>query len=73
MVQAANSGHPGAPMGDAPMAHVLWSEFIKYNAADPEWADRDRFVLSNGHCCALQYCMLHLTGYKDCTLDQLKK
>jgi transketolase len=62
--QAANSGHPGAPMGCAPMAHLLWGEVMKYSGKDSAWIDRDRFVLSNGHACALQYTMLHLTGYK---------
>ena len=61
--QAANSGHPGAPMGCAPMAYLLWAEFMKYSSKDPKWIARDRFVLSNGHACALQYTMLHLTGY----------
>jgi len=72
MVQSANSGHPGAPMGCAPMAHVLWSEFMNYSATSPDWINRDRFVLSNGHACALQYTMLHLTGYEDCKLEDLK-
>lgn len=62
--QAASSGHPGAPMGCAPMAYLLWSEYMKYSAQDSAWINRDRFVLSNGHACALQYTMLHLTGYK---------
>ena len=61
--QAANSGHPGAPMGCAPMAYVLWAEVMKYSGKDSAWINRDRFVLSNGHACALQYTMLHLTGY----------
>jgi transketolase len=61
--QAANSGHPGAPMGCAPMAHALWTDFMSYSSTDPAWINRDRFVLSNGHACALQYTMLHLTGY----------
>ena len=61
--EAANSGHPGAPMGCAPMAHLLWAEVMKYSSQDPKWINRDRFVLSNGHACALQYTMLHLTGY----------
>ena len=61
--QAASSGHPGAPMGCAPMAYLLWSEVMKYSGKDPAWMNRDRFVLSNGHACALQYTMLHLTGY----------
>jgi transketolase len=63
MIQQANSGHPGAAMGCAPMAHLLWKKVMAYNPADPKWANRDRFVLSNGHACALQYVMLHLTGY----------
>lgn len=70
--QAANSGHPGAPMGCAPMAHLLWTEVMSYSSTDPAWINRDRFVLSNGHACALQYSMLHLTGYK-LTVDDLKK
>ena len=61
--QAANSGHPGAPMGCAPMAYLLWGEVMKYSSKDSAWINRDRFVLSNGHACALQYTMLHLTGY----------
>jgi len=71
MVEAAKSGHPGAPIGCAPMAHVLWSETMSYSPANPRWINRDRFVLSNGHACALQYAMLHLSGYAvskdDCT------
>merc|ERR1719265_3119915 len=63
MVEAANSGHPGAPMGCAPMAHVLFGRQMNHNPTDPKWFNRDRFVLSNGHACALQYSMLHLTGY----------
>jgi len=70
-VQAAKSGHPGAPMGCAPMAHVLWTKYMNYAPSDPKWFNRDRFVLSNGHACALQYSMLHLTGY-DLSLDDLK-
>ena len=69
-VQAANSGHPGAPMGAAPMAYVLWSRFLKYAPAVPGWPDRDRFVLSAGHASALLYALLHLGGY-DLPLDQL--
>jgi transketolase len=69
--EAANSGHPGAPMGCAPMAHLLWNEVMHYSPSDPMWINRDRFVLSNGHACALQYTMLHLTGY-DVSLDDLK-
>ena len=62
-VQRANSGHPGAPMGMADMAQVLWNDFLKHNPNNPEWADRDRFVLSNGHASMLLYALLHLSGY----------
>ncbi len=62
-VQKANSGHPGAPMGMADIAEVLWNDFMKHNPANPKWADRDRFVLSNGHGSMLLYSLLHLTGY----------
>ena len=72
MVEKANSGHPGAPMGCAPIAHVLFANVMKYNPKSPKWSDRDRFVLSNGHSCALLYSMLHLTGY-ELSLDDLKK
>ena len=68
---AAKSGHPGAPMGCAPMAHLLWGEVMNYSPSKPEWWNRDRFVLSNGHGCALQYSMLHMTGY-GLTIDDLK-
>ncbi|HEX9150234.1 MAG TPA: transketolase [Thermoanaerobaculia bacterium] len=70
-VQKANSGHPGLPLGAAPMAYVLWSRHLKHNPRDPGWPDRDRFVLSAGHGCMLWYCLLHLTGY-DLTMDDLK-
>jgi transketolase len=70
-VQAANSGHPGAPMGMAEMAAALWGHALRYDPADPEWFDRDRFVLSNGHASALLYGLLHLTGH-GLTLDDLK-
>jgi transketolase len=70
-VQKANSGHPGTPMGLAPMAHVLWTESMNYNPQNPEWANRDRFILSAGHACLLQYCLLYLTGY-DISLDDIK-
>ncbi len=70
-VQAANSGHPGLPLGAAPMAYVLWHEFLKHNPQDPDWPDRDRFVLSAGHGSALIYSLLHLTGY-DLSIDDLK-
>ncbi|SHL75683.1 transketolase [Chryseobacterium carnipullorum] len=62
-VQKANSGHPGTPMALAPLGHILWSEFMHYNPQNPEWANRDRFILSCGHACMLQYSYLHLTGY----------
>jgi transketolase len=67
----ANSGHPGAPMGMAPVAHVLFNKFMKFNPKNPKWLNRDRFVLSNGHGCMLQYALLHLFGYK-VTLDDIK-
>jgi len=72
MVQAANSGHPGAPMGCAPLAHVLWTMAMDYSPANPDWMGRDRFVLSNGHACALQYVMLYLTGYTGVGMEDLK-
>ncbi|MDR0379191.1 MAG: transketolase [Candidatus Accumulibacter sp.] len=71
-VQAANSGHPGAPMGMAEIAVALWNRHLKHNPANPAWADRDRFVLSNGHGSMLLYSLLHLSGY-DLPLDELKK
>ena len=70
-VQRANSGHPGAPMGMADIAEVLWNDFLKHNPADPNWSNRDRFVLSNGHGSMLLYSLLHLSGY-DLTIDDLK-
>ncbi|MDO6430542.1 transketolase [Flavitalea sp. BT771] len=70
-VQKANSGHPGMPMGAAPMGHALWSTFMRYDPKDPQWPNRDRFVLSAGHGCMLQYSFLYLTGY-NVTLDDLK-
>ncbi|MGM0476537.1 MAG: transketolase [Pseudomonadota bacterium] len=71
-VQKANSGHPGAPMGMADIAEVLWNDFMEHNPADPNWVDRDRFVLSNGHGSMLIYSLLHLTGY-DLPMEELKK
>lgn len=71
MVQAANSGHPGLPMGAAPMAYVLFSRFLRFNPQDPTWPNRDRFVLSAGHGSALLYSLLHLYGY-DLSLDDVK-
>ncbi len=70
-VQQANSGHPGMPMGAAPMAYVLWEKFLKHSPGNPGWPDRDRFVLSAGHGSMLLYALLHLTGY-DLSLDDLK-
>ena len=70
-VQAAKSGHPGAPMGMADIAEVLWNEHLKHNPSNPDWADRDRFVLSNGHGSMLIYSLLHLTGY-DLPIEELK-
>jgi transketolase len=70
-VQKANSGHPGAPMGMADIAEVLWNDFLKHNPTNPQWADRDRFVLSNGHGSMLIYSLLHLSGY-DLPLEELK-
>ncbi len=62
-VQQANSGHPGAPMGAAPMAYVLWTRFLRHAPTHPDWPDRDRFVLCAGHASMLLYSLLHLTGY----------
>jgi transketolase len=70
-VQAANSGHPGAPLGMADLAEVLWRDFLRHNPGNPAWANRDRFVLSNGHGSMLLYALLHLTGY-DLPLEELK-
>src|SRR5436190_1295041 len=72
-VQKANSGHPGMPLGAAPMAYVLWTRFLAHNPANPGWIDRDRFVLSAGHASALLYSLLYLTGYPAMTLDQLER
>jgi transketolase len=71
-VEQANSGHPGMPMGMADVATVLWTKFLKYDASRPDWADRDRFVLSAGHGSMLLYSLLHLTGFKAMTMDQIK-
>jgi len=70
-VQKANSGHPGAPMGMADIAEVLWNDYMRHNPANPKWPDRDRFVLSNGHGSMLLYSLLHLTGY-DLPIEELK-
>jgi transketolase len=71
-VQKANSGHPGAPMGAAPMAYVVWTRFLRHAPSHPDWPDRDRFVLSAGHASMLLYSLLHLTGY-DLPLDELER
>ena len=71
-VQKANSGHPGLPMGAADVATVLFTQFLKFDAAHPHWPDRDRFILSAGHGSMLMYSLLYLTGYKDMTLDEIK-
>ena len=70
-VQRAKSGHPGAPMGMADIAEVLWNKHLKFNPSNSNWADRDRFVLSNGHGSMLIYSLLHLTGY-DLSIEELK-
>jgi len=72
-VEKAKSGHPGLPMGAAPMAFVLWDRFMRYNPKNPKWFNRDRFVLSAGHGCMLQYALLHLTGYDSVTIDDIKQ
>jgi transketolase len=72
MVEKASSGHPGLPMGAAPLAYVLWTRFLRHNPKNPRWWDRDRFVLSAGHGSALLYSLLHLTGY-ELSLDQLER
>ncbi|MFT5371897.1 MAG: transketolase, partial [Lysobacterales bacterium] len=70
-VQQANSGHPGMPMGMADIAEVLWNDFLKHNPGNPDWWDRDRFVLSNGHGSMLLYSALHLSGY-DLPIEELR-
>ncbi len=72
-VEQAKSGHPGLPMGAADVATVLFTQFLKFDPADPAWADRDRFVLSAGHGSMLLYALLYLTGYEAMTLDQIKR
>ena len=71
-VEAAQSGHPGMPLGMAEIATVLWKGFLKHNPSNPHWFNRDRFVLSNGHGSMLYYALLHLTGYA-LSIDDLKK
>ena len=72
MVDKAKSGHPGTPMGAADFVYTLWDRFLKHNPKDPNWVDRDRFVLSPGHACALLYSLLHLTGY-DLSMKELQR
>ncbi|MHC4895455.1 MAG: transketolase, partial [Planctomycetota bacterium] len=71
-IEKANSGHPGLPLGAAPMAYVLWDRFLKHSPTDPGWPDRDRFVLSAGHGSMLLYSLLHLAGY-DLPLGELER
>jgi transketolase len=71
-VQQANSGHPGLPMGAAPMAYTVWTRHLRHNPANPRWSDRDRFILSGGHGSMLLYSLLFLTGY-DLPLEELKR
>ena len=71
-VEAAKSGHPGMPMGMADIAEVLWRNNLKHNPLNPEWTNRDRFVLSNGHGSMLLYSLLYLTGYKSISLEDIK-
>ncbi|MDX1484495.1 MAG: transketolase, partial [Alphaproteobacteria bacterium] len=71
-VERAASGHPGMPMGAADMATVLFTRFLKFDPSDPSWPDRDRFVLSAGHGSMLLYALLHLTGFEEMTLDELR-
>jgi len=71
-VQQANSGHPGMPMGMADVATVLFTKYLKFDPADPDWPDRGRFVLSAGHGSMLIYALLHLTGYEAMTMDQIR-
>jgi transketolase len=72
-VEQAKSGHPGMPMGMADVATVLFSKFLKFDPAAPDWADRDRFILSAGHGSMLLYALLYLTGYKDMPIEELRK
>ena len=70
-VEAANSGHPGMPMGMADVATLLFSEFLKFDPKNPKWVDRDRFVLSAGHGSMLKYELLYLTGYSDISIEEI--
>src|SRR5689334_9711626 len=71
-VQKANSGHPGAPMGLAPVAYWIWEKYLRHSPSNPQWANRDRFVLSAGHASMLLYSLLHLTGY-DLPMEELQR
>ncbi|MEM8613592.1 MAG: transketolase, partial [Cyanobacteria bacterium P01_H01_bin.105] len=71
-VEKAKSGHPGLPMGAAPMAFVLWDQFMRFNPKNPQWFNRDRFVLSAGHGCMLQYALMHLAGYDSVKIEDIK-
>ncbi|MBW4660917.1 MAG: transketolase [Drouetiella hepatica Uher 2000/2452] len=72
-IEKAKSGHPGLPMGAAPMAYVLWDKFMRFNPKNPKWFNRDRFVLSAGHGCMLQYALLYLTGYDSVSIEEIKQ
>jgi transketolase len=72
-INKANSGHPGAPLGQAPMGYLLFSEMMNFNPANPKWVNRDRFVLSSGHGCMLQYALMHLAGYEGVTMEDIKQ
>ena len=72
-VNKANSGHPGLPMGCAPMGYTLWDQFLHHNPKNPQWFNRDRFVLSAGHGCMLVYALLHLTGYDSVSIEDIKQ
>jgi transketolase len=72
-INKANSGHPGAPLGQAPMGYLLFAEVMNFNPANPEWINRDRFVLSSGHGCMLQYALMHLAGYESVQMDDIKQ
>ena len=72
-INKSNSGHPGLPMGCAPMGYALWDKFLKHNPKNPKWFNRDRFVLSAGHGCMLLYALLHLTGYDSVSIEDIKQ
>ena len=72
-INKSKSGHPGLPMGCAPMGYALWDKFLKHNPKNPKWFNRDRFVLSAGHGCMLIYALLHLTGYDSVSIDDIKQ